>query len=102
MYYLLYMQKSLLCAAAGVAIGCFHFGGLWLTVRGLGDGKPKGVLFFASFLSRFFVTLAAIFLVSDGLWYGVLFCVAGMLFARRLFARRIGLSKAAGKKELSL
>jgi F1F0 ATPase subunit 2 len=96
-----YLQKSILCAVAGIAIGCFHFGGLWLTVRGVGEGKFKGFLFFASFLGRFFVTLAAIFLASGGQWYGVLFCVAGMLLARRLFVSTIGLPKAPDKKEFA-
>ncbi len=91
--------KGLACLAAGVAIGCFHFGGLWLTVNRVIDGKSRPMLFFASFVGRSLVTLAAIYFATGGQWVRVLFCVAGMLLSRRFFVAKIGRQREKSKEE---
>ncbi len=77
-------QQVLYCLPAGMVIGCFHFGGLWLTIRWLAGARAWGVKFAAGFVLRSFVTLAAVFMVSDGQWIGMTACLAGIWIMRKI------------------
>ncbi|MHC1698064.1 MAG: ATP synthase subunit I [Geobacteraceae bacterium] len=71
-----------LAAVAGLALGLFYFGGLWLTVRKIpGSGNP-GILMLGSFVVRLLVTLCGMYLVMDGTWERLVACLAGFLLMR--------------------
>ncbi len=93
------MQTSLLRLAAGAAIGCLHFGGLWLTVNRTCASEGGWTFLLGSFVLRSLVTIAAIWLASGGRWEGVIACVLGVLLVRRLFIARIRPAGAPVKKE---
>jgi F1F0 ATPase subunit 2 len=88
-------QQVLYCLPAGMVIGCFHFGGLWLTIHWLTGARPRRVTFAAGFVLRSFITLAAVFMVSSGEWIGMTACLAGIWIMRRLFISTLQ-PKAAG------
>lgn len=93
------IQISLLRLAAGAAIGCLHFGGLWLTVNRTCASGGGWMFMLGSFVLRSLVTIAAIWLASGGRWQGVIVCVLGVLLVRRLFIARIRPDGALIKKE---
>jgi len=84
---------------AGVAVGLFYFGGLWLTIQRLPGALHPGVLTLVSLIIRLGVTLAVFYLVMAGRWERLLVCLAGFLLARILLVRRLGpvSSPSAGK-----
>jgi len=78
------LQQVLYCLPAGMVIGSFHFGGLWLTIHWLTSERSRGVKFAAGFVLRSFVTLTAVFMVSGGEWIGMTACLAGMWIMRKI------------------
>lgn len=72
----------LLALAAGMALGLFFFGGLWLTVRQLPTSPSPALLLLASFVGRTALTLVAFYFVMGGRWERLLACLAGFLLAR--------------------
>ena len=79
------LQKIVFCLAVGLGIGCFHFGGLWLTLQRFAGAKLYGLVFVASFLFRSFVTLAGVYFVANGEWPGMTACLGGILIMRWVF-----------------
>jgi F1F0 ATPase subunit 2 len=79
------LQQVLYCLPAGMVIGSFHFGGLWLTIHRLTGERSRGVMFAAGFVLRSFVTLTAVFMVSGGEWIGMTACLAGILIMRKIY-----------------
>ncbi len=79
-----------LALAAGLVLGLFYFGGLWLTVQRLPQTRHPGLLAFLSLTIRLGVTLVAFYLVMAGRWERLLVCLAGFLLARFLLVRRLG------------
>jgi F1F0 ATPase subunit 2 len=78
------VQQVLYCLPAGMVIGGFHFGGLWLTIHWLTNERSRGVKFAAGFVLRSFVTLTAVFMVSNGEWIGMTACLAGIWIMRKI------------------
>ena len=76
--------------AAGVGLGIFYFGGLWLTVRQLATTEQPLLWLGLSFLGRLGLTLAGFYLVADGHWQRLLLTIAGFFLARLLLVRRLG------------
>ncbi|MRR08237.1 MAG: ATP synthase subunit I [Deltaproteobacteria bacterium] len=77
-------------ALAGLLLGLFYFGGLWLTVRKLpGSGNP-GILVLGSFVVRLLVTLCGMYLVMDGEWERLVTCLAGFLLMRIVLTGLLG------------
>jgi F1F0 ATPase subunit 2 len=78
------VQQVLFCLPAGMVIGGFHFGGLWLTIHWLTNERSGKVKFAAGFVLRSFVTLTAVFMVSNGEWIGMTACLAGIWIMRKI------------------
>jgi len=76
-----------IAASAGLALGLFYFGGLWLTVRKISCSRRPGLLMFGSFVVRLLVTLCGFYLVMDGSLERVLACLAGFLVMRFVLTR---------------
>jgi len=84
-------EMVLLPAAAGLALGIFYFGGLWLTLRRLLDSKQPALLTLGSYLGRLAVCFAGFFLIARvGDWQGVLVCLLSFLLVRVALVRRWG------------
>jgi F1F0 ATPase subunit 2 len=74
---------------AGVGLGIFCFGGLWLTVRQLATTEQPLLWMGLSFLGRLGLTLFGFYLVADGHWERLLVTIAGFFLARLLLVRRL-------------
>jgi F1F0 ATPase subunit 2 len=78
---------------AGILLGFFYFGGLWLTTRALTrlpreqairPSMPPALQLLMSFASRMGVTLAFLYWLMQGNWRRALVALLGMLLARFL------------------
>ena len=79
---------------AGIALGCFYFGGLWLTTRSvarvpkgyvqLGSAFSPALKMLLSFIGRMGVTLAGVYWLMQGNWIRAIVAVLGILVARFL------------------
>jgi F1F0 ATPase subunit 2 len=78
-----------LAGGAGVGLGLFYFGGLWLTVRRLSDCGRPSLLFLGSFAGRTALTLMVFYLVMDGRWERMLACLVGFIAARQFLISRL-------------
>lgn len=78
---------------AGLALGLFYFGGLWLTVRKISCSRCPGLRMFGSFLVRLLVTLCGLYLVMDGSWERLLACLCGFLVVRFFLTRLVAPEK---------
>ena len=72
----------LLSFAAGLGLGLFYFGGLWLTVRRLPTSRYPLPLMLVSFAGRTVVAVAGFYFVMGGRWERALTCLAGFLVVR--------------------
>jgi F1F0 ATPase subunit 2 len=79
------LQNIVFCLVAGLGIGYFHFGGLWLTLKRFVGARLYGLVFVASFLFRSFVTLAGIYFAGNGEWVSMTACLGGILIMRKVF-----------------
>jgi len=79
----------MLAAVAGMGLGLFYFGGLWLTVQRLPACRRPGSLVLASFLARTAVILVGFYLVMDGRWEPVLACLLGFIMVRLFLVSRL-------------
>jgi F1F0 ATPase subunit 2 len=85
-----------LALAAGLGLGVFYFGGLWLTVRRLPTARHAGQLLLASAFVRMAVTLAGFYLVAGGQWQRLLICLLGFFSVRVIMVRRLRPERADG------
>lgn len=72
----------LLAFCVGVALGCFYFSSLWITVRQLPTTTFPLRLFLVSWLFRIVITLLGFYVVMNGQWQKALICLAGFITAR--------------------
>jgi F1F0 ATPase subunit 2 len=79
-----------LCFGAGLAIGLFYFGGLWLTVSRLSTSRHPALLFAGSFIIRTLAAVGAIGLLSGGQWLLVAVCMLGFIIMRTVLTKRWG------------
>ena len=77
----------MLALAAGMGLGIFYFGGLWLTVRRLPTARQPALLSLLSFFGRLGVVLFGFYLVMGGHWERLLVCLLGFLGARVILVR---------------
>lgn len=84
----LFFTLALACTA-GMALGLFYFGGLWLTVRQLSRQRRPLPLFLGSFLGRTVLVVAGFYFVMGGRWERMLACLAGFIMARLLLTSRL-------------
>lgn len=74
---------ELVCAfLAGLILGTFYFGTLWLTVSAMGRVRSPGLLFVTSFFGRTAVALIGFWLIMAGRWERAVACLLGFLLAR--------------------
>ena len=86
-----------LAAVAGLALGLFYFGGIWLTVRKIsGSGNP-GILMLGSFVIRLLVTFYGLYLVMDGELLRLLACLAGFFLTRIILVRKLGPTRSESR-----
>ena len=83
-------MATLAAFVAGIGIGLFYFGGLWITVRGLASARQPAQLMIASFVIRNGLGLALLYWVIGGPPVAALACISGFLIARTLLIRRWG------------
>lgn len=75
---------------AGLAIGQFYFGGLWLTVKRLPQVRSPGLLAFGSFVARTGVSVFCFYLIATGgHWEQLLASVLGFALMRVVLVSRI-------------
>lgn len=79
-----------LALVGGAGIGLFHFGGLWWTVRRIGERNNPAAFLLVSQLLRTGLTVALLYLVAGAAWERLLAAVVGMLLVRRIMTRRLG------------
>jgi F1F0 ATPase subunit 2 len=79
-----------LAFVAGLGLGLFYFGGLWLTVQRLPQARHPGLLTLVSLIVRLGLTLAVFYLVMAGRWERLLACLVGFLLVRLVLVRRWG------------
>jgi F1F0 ATPase subunit 2 len=75
--------------AAGVGLGLFYFGLLWVTIDNLERSRWPGVLILVSFFGRLAVTMAGFFKVAAGRGDRLLACLIGFIIARLFLVSRI-------------
>lgn len=74
---------------AGIILGLFYFGGLWLTCRYLPHFKRPVLLFFGSFVVRSaVVVLALVFLVGKR-WDLLLIALGGIILVRAVMIGKV-------------
>lgn len=72
---------------AGIMLGAFFFGGLWLTVQKGLTSKNPSVWFFFSMLLRILITLTGFYFVSNGDFYRLISCLGGFIISKIVFTR---------------
>ncbi|TET33717.1 MAG: ATP synthase subunit I [Planctomycetota bacterium] len=82
------VQMSL-AFGAGLGLGVFYFGLLWLTVRKIGSAARPASLIFLSFALRMGVVLTAFYFIVDGGWERLVACLLGFIIMRTLFLLRL-------------
>ena len=81
------LLSLLLALVAGLGLGSFYFGALWLTVRQLPSTQRPFFLSFLSFLVRLAVTLFGFYLAMGGHWERLLVCLVGFVGIRNVLTR---------------
>jgi F1F0 ATPase subunit 2 len=76
-----------LCLAAGIVLGIFFFGGLWMTVQRLPSARHPATLALGSMVIRMATVLAGFLLLSRGRWQNTLAILLGMMTARLAVTR---------------
>ena len=76
--------------AAGMMLGGFFFGGLWLTIRCFINRTHAGLWFSLSLLLRTVISCAGIYAIAAGSPLRLLFCAGGFMVARVLLSRAVG------------
>ncbi|MEI7831880.1 MAG: ATP synthase subunit I [bacterium] len=72
----------LLALLAGMILGFFYFGGLWLTIKkGLASTRPA-LWFMGSMLLRTALALLGFYLIGHDHWERLLACVLGFIIMR--------------------
>ncbi len=78
-----------LAGAAGMGLGLFYFGGLWLTVGRLPTCRWPSPLVLASFVGRTAVVVVGFYFVMGGRWERILACLVGFIMARKFLIARV-------------
>ena len=74
---------------AGVAIGLFYFGGLWLTVKKAVRVKRSELLLIISFIVRAGLSLVLFFILMNGYWLNAVMLLVGFIISRTVLIGRI-------------
>lgn len=91
----------ILSLTAGIILGIFYFGGLWLTLERLSSSKNPYVLTLGSFFVRTAISLIGFYLVvRGGHWERLLVCISGFIFIKILLVYRLRPEKRAAVHEV--
>jgi F1F0 ATPase subunit 2 len=74
---------------AGMALGLFYFGTLWLTLRYLPKARRPEILTLGGFFVRTAITLFGFYLIMGGRWERLLIAFVGFILARIFITRRL-------------
>lgn len=72
--------------AAGVGLGVFFYGGLWLTVRALLTARHPALIVLPGFVLRTLIALSGFVLAMRGSWVRGLLAIAGFAVGRWIVA----------------
>jgi len=78
-----------LAALAGIGLGLFYFGSLWLTVKKIPKSLNPALLTFGSFFGRFGITLVSFYLVMGSHWERLIACLLTFIWMRNLLMQRL-------------
>jgi F1F0 ATPase subunit 2 len=81
---------------AGLGLGLFYFGGLWLTIRRLPTSRHPALLTLGSFVGRLLVTLLGFYVVTGGRWELLLSSLVGFLVMRTILVYQWGPPDSGG------
>jgi F1F0 ATPase subunit 2 len=84
--------------AAGIGLGTFYFGGLWLTVQRLPKVRRPALLSMCSFFGRLGIVLFGFYLIMDGHWERIIVCMLGFLTMRVILTRLLGPIRATSNQ----
>lgn len=76
------MVFTILVFMAGLALGTFFFGGLWLTIKIMQITKMPSLVFLASFVLRIGIVLNGFYFIAATHWSNMLICLMGFIIAR--------------------
>lgn len=88
-----------LAFVAGLLLGLFYFGTLWLTVQRLARARRPGLWTLGGFFIRTGFTLLGFFVVMAGHWERAAACMVGFLVMRKFMAYRYGPMKQATQQK---
>lgn len=80
-------MTGVLAAGAGLILGIFFYGGLWLTVRHLATTTHPVLLTLGSFWVRLAVVLGGFLFVTPGKWQNAALCLTGFVAGRIAVSR---------------
>jgi F1F0 ATPase subunit 2 len=80
---------------AGIVIGGFYFGSLWLVVRRVRAMRYPAAWLLVSFVARTVIAAAGFYFVMGGRWERIATCMLGFLLARTILVRWFHPAKTA-------
>lgn len=72
----------IIALVTGIGLGVFYFGGLWKTVQQTTKVKNPMLLYMGSFVLRTLIVLGGFYLIGQGEWKNLLFCLLGFITGR--------------------
>lgn len=84
---------------AGLIMGVFFFGGLWLTVKNTLMSKTPELWILGSFVFRMGITIFGFYYVASDNWQRLLICMLGFVVARFAIIR---ITKTSEEKQVLL
>lgn len=91
----------ILAFIAGLALGIFFFGGLWVTVKKAVTAKTPAIWFLGSFILRVSVVMLGFYYISPGGWQRLIFSLIGFNIARFVVTQFTkSIDKKQAKKEV--
>ena len=73
----------ILSLIAGILLGLFYFGGLWLTLKQLSSSGNPFIFTLGSFFGRTVIALIGFYIVArGGYWERLLVCLSGFIFMK--------------------
>ena len=78
-----------LAFSAGLGLGVFFFGLLWLTVQRIEKSRNPASLMLTSLVLRLEAVLTAFYFIMDGQWERLVACLVGFIIVRSVFVFRL-------------
>ncbi len=74
---------------AGLILGLFYFGGLWLSVKRLATVRRPALWMMTSLIGRTVVVVAGFYLLMDGQWERLIAALLGFIAMRTVLLRSV-------------